>query len=122
MPSIIFGISRILMSEQASASFLNQALKGVPQDWQRQLLKKYQTVSKDDVIAALRNYFLPLFDASSSVAVVVTAPSKSQEIGNDLAAAGFLVEQRTVDAEPADSDESGSESGSEDGSEDDESD
>lgn len=65
---------------------------------------------------ALRKYFLPLFDSSTSVAVVVTAPSKSKEIGDDLTAAGFVVQQRTVEAD-AGEDEEGSESGSDEGSE-----
>ncbi|OCH95812.1 hypothetical protein OBBRIDRAFT_788022 [Obba rivulosa] len=115
--SIVYSVTRTVSTPNraASASFLNQALKGVQQDWQRQQLQRYQAISKDDVLTALRNYFLPLFDSSSSVAVIVTAPSKSKQIGDDLAAAGFVVEQRTVEAD-AREDGDDSESGSEDGS------
>ena len=96
-------------------SFINQALKGVPQDHNQILLEKFQQVTKDDVLAILRKYFLPLFDSSSSVAIVVTAPAKTEEIGQGLAGVGFEVEQRTLEVEPdEDSEDDGeSESGSE---------
>lgn len=70
-------------------------------------------MTKDDVLKALRKYFLPLFDPSSSAVVVVTSPSKAEEIGKDLSSKGFDVEQRTLDLGP-DEDSEGSESGSSD--------
>lgn len=95
---------------------MNQALEGVSQNHNIELLEKYQNVTKEDVLRALKTYFLPLFDPSSSVAVVVTAPSKAPSIGDELSKMGFVVEQRLLHVEP---DEEGefSESGSEDGSE-----
>ncbi|KAL6304310.1 Metalloenzyme, LuxS/M16 peptidase-like protein [Sparassis latifolia] len=115
--SIVFGVTKGVSTpgRAALSSFLNQTFKGVPQDHSIKLLEKYQAVTKEDVLAALRKYFLPLFDASSSVAVVVTAPSKAAQIGKELAAVGYDVEQRTLEVDP--DEESGSESGSETGSE-----
>jgi Zn-dependent M16 (insulinase) family peptidase len=81
-------------------SFTNQALKGVPQTHQVDLLEKYQAVTKEDVLITLRRHFLPLFDSSSSIAVVVTAPSKSEEIGEGLKEAGFEVSQRVMETDP----------------------
>lgn len=80
-------------------SFTNQALKGVSKTHQVNLLEKYQTVSKEDVLGAFRTHFLPLFDSSSSVAVVVTAPSKAEQIGEGLTNIGFEVEQRTLEVD-----------------------
>lgn len=107
---------------QALTSFTNQALKGVPKTHQVDLLSKYQVVSKQDVIEALRKYFLPLFDPSSSIAVTVTAPSKYQEIRDGLRAAGFEVSRRTLaidtyEATDSEGDSDGMDTGS--GSEDD---
>ncbi len=108
------------MCRQALVSFSNQALKGVSQNYNIEILEKYQAVTKEDVIYALREYYLPVFDPSSSVAVVVTAPSKAKELGDDLTMAGYEVEQRTLHIDP---DEEGEESDSEmDTDEDDESD
>jgi Zn-dependent M16 (insulinase) family peptidase len=101
------------LSSQAATSFTNQALKGVSQNHNLDLLQKYQEASKDDVLRVLRQYFLPLFDASSSVVVSVTAPGKAHEVSKGLKDAGFIVERRTLEVEPEDENESGSESGSE---------
>ncbi|KIK71096.1 hypothetical protein GYMLUDRAFT_147646 [Collybiopsis luxurians FD-317 M1] len=97
----------------AIASFTNQTLRNVSQNHQAELLKKYQAVTKEDVLAVLKSHFLPLFDAKSSVAVVVTAPSKAGEIDAGLTEYGFDVERRTLEVDPSEMDESDSESGSE---------
>jgi Zn-dependent M16 (insulinase) family peptidase len=91
---------------QAETSFTNQALKGVSQNHNTDLLEKYQEVSKDDVLRVLKQYFLPLFDASTSVVVSVTAPGKAQEISEGLKDAGFVVERRTLEVEQEDGSES----------------
>lgn len=74
------------------------------------LLGKYQEVSKDDVLRVLQQYFLPLFDPSTSVVVSVTAPGKAQEICEGLKDAGFIVERRTLEVDHEEGNESGSES------------
>ncbi len=71
-------------------------------------------MTKEEVIEALRRHFLPLFDPASSVAVVVTAPSKAAEIGEQLSAVGYKVEQRTLELDP---EEDGSESDSDESDE-----
>ena len=81
-----------------------------------ELLEKFQEITKEDVLAVLRRYFLPLFDSSSSVAVVVTAPAKAEQVAQELSKIGFDVEQKTLQADE-DSEESDSEEGSESESE-----
>ncbi|PSS37563.1 hypothetical protein PHLCEN_2v579 [Hermanssonia centrifuga] len=120
--SIVYSVAKGVSTPGRAAlvSFSNQALKGVSQNYNIEILEKYQAVTKEDVIYALREYYLPVFDPSSSVAVVVTAPSKAKELGDDLTMAGYEVEQRTLHIDP---DEEGEESDSEmDTDEDDESD
>jgi hypothetical protein len=101
-------LTRLL--SQAGTSFTNQALKGVSQNHNTDLLEKYQQVSKDDVLRVLQQYFLPLFDASTSVVVSVTAPGKAHEISKGLKDAGFVVERRTLEVDQDEGSESGSES------------
>lgn len=103
-----------LLCGQAIASFINQALKGVSQNWNVELLEKYHAVTKEDVIASLKKHVLPVFDPSSSVAIVVTAPSKADSIGEGLSGVGFEVDRRTLEIDPEELE--GSESGSESGS------
>ena len=97
---------------QALTSFTNQALKDVPQNWNVDLLSKYQEVTKEDVLASLKKYFLPLFDSASSVVAVVTAPGKTAEITEGLTKVGYQVEQQTMDVEMADGSDASSVSGS----------
>lgn len=94
-------------------SFTNQALKGVPRTHQVDLLEKYQVVTKEDVLAALKKHFLPLFDSSSSVAVVVTSPVKADDTATQLRNIGFEVTQKELEVDPSEmDDEDGSDSGS----------
>ena len=65
-----------------------------------ELLEKCQAVTKDDVLSALKIHVLPLFDPSSSIAVVVTAPAKADEIGAGLDAIGFEVTKRVMEVDP----------------------
>jgi hypothetical protein len=58
----------------------------------------------------LQQYFLPLFDPSTSVVVSVTSPGKAQEISKGLKDAGFIVERRTLEVDHEEGGESGSES------------
>lgn len=101
-------LTRLL--SQALTSFTNQALKGVSQNHHTNLLRKYQDVSKNDVLRVLQQYFLPLFDPSTSVVVSVTAPGKAQELCKGLKDAGFIVERRTLEVDHEEGSESGSES------------
>jgi len=84
---------------QAINSFTNQALKGLSQDHNLQLLEQYQAVTKDDVLASLKKYILPIFSPSTSTVVVVTAPSKVDQIAEGLTSYRFDVEKRTLEVE-----------------------
>lgn len=99
---------------------MNQAFKGLPQNYNVELLEKFRAVTKDEVLHALKTRFLPLFHPSSSIAVVVTAPSKASEISEGLTAIGFDVSQMTLEADADEDGESdnGSESDSDESSSD----
>lgn len=85
----------------------------MPQDHGRQLLTSIQAVDLASVRAALKTYILPLFDPSTSIAVVASSTSKANDIADGLKGSGFDVESRTLDfSGDEDMDDSGSESGS----------
>ena len=102
---------------QALMSFANQALKGVPKDYTTAQLERFQNVSKADVLKALKKYFMPLFDAKSSVAVVVSAPGKVESSKEELEKVGYEVEVRTVGVEEGEESDGSFESGDESDSE-----
>jgi len=77
-------------------TFINQALKGVSRSHQIDLLGKYQTIKKEDILAAFRKYFMPIFDPASSVAVVVTATGKVESVVDGLTGLGFDVTRKEI--------------------------
>ncbi|KAI6047558.1 Metalloenzyme, LuxS/M16 peptidase-like protein [Pisolithus marmoratus] len=97
--SIVYGVARNVSTPGTAAtnSFLDQAIKGVPQGYNLKLLEKYQAVTKSDVLASLKKYILPIFSSSSSTVVVVTAPSKVDQITENLEDCGFKPEKRTLE-------------------------
>ena len=103
--STIFNNYSILSAFQALMSFTNQALKNISVTHHILQLEKYQAVTKDDVLDALKTYFLPLFEASSSIAVALTAPTKFDEIEEGLQAMGFEVTQRVMETDPIDTED-----------------
>ncbi|TFK30528.1 cytoplasmic protein [Coprinopsis marcescibilis] len=121
--TIVYNVAKNVSTagRAAAVSFTNQALKGLPQTYQVDLLEQYQKVTRDDVLGALKKHILPLFDSETSVAVAVTAPSKADEIAESLRNEGFVVTQRalTVDPNEMDVDSEGSSGSDESDSEND---
>lgn len=115
--SIVFDVAQTVSTpgSAASASFVNQGLKGLSQNHSVELLEKCRVVKKEDVMRCLKEYFLKLFQPESSIALVVTAPGKSDEISEKLGEKGFKVEKRTIEVQ--DDGEGDSEDGSGSGSE-----
>ena len=99
----------------AANSFVNQGLKGLPSNHNVELLEKYQAVKKEEVQRCLRDYILRLFQPESSIALVVTAPGKFDEISEKLGQKGFRVEKRAIEVRDDEGSEDGSITGSEDG-------
>jgi len=97
--SIVYSITKGVSTpgRAAVASFLNQALKGVPSEHHIQMLERFQAVTKAQVIDALKTHLIPVFDPESSVAVIVSSPGKSEAITDAFTALGFVVEQQTLD-------------------------
>lgn len=94
---------------KAITSFVNQALKQVNQNYNRELLEKYQAVTKDEILVALEKHCLPLFNPETSVAVIVTAPGKVDSTAESMKALGFDVEKRAVEVDQNELDRSESE-------------
>ncbi|KAH9937111.1 Metalloenzyme, LuxS/M16 peptidase-like protein, partial [Fomitopsis serialis] len=90
---LVFGVTSGVSTpgQAAVASFVNQALRGVPQNYNIELLERYRSVTKADVLAVLREYSW-----------------KVAETTEGLTQLGFEVEQRSLEAD-ADESESGRE-------------
>ena len=116
--SSVFDVAQSVSTPGSAAvsSFVNRGLKGLSPNHNVELLEKYQAVKKEDVMRCLKDYVLKLFQPESSIALVVTAPGKSDEISGKLREKGFEVEKRTIEIQDDEGDSDGSGSGS-DGSE-----
>jgi Zn-dependent M16 (insulinase) family peptidase len=99
--SIVFDVAQSVSTPGSAAvtSFVNQGLKGLSPNHNIELLEKYQRVKKEDVMRCLKDYILNLFQPESSIALVVTAPGKSDEIVENLGEKGFKVEKRTIEVQ-----------------------
>ena len=113
--SIVFDVAQSVSTpgSAASTSFVNQGLKGLSPNHNVELLEKYQAVKKEDVMRCLKSYIFKLFQPESSIALVVTAPGKSDEIVEKLGEKGFKVEKRTMEVKDDEDSEDGSTSDSE---------
>lgn len=103
--------SQSTISRAATTSFVNQALKGVSQCYQRDLLAKAQVSlfnnecqhtppqsvkTPQDVTLAeanevIRKYILPIFDSSVCIAAVACSQGKAEETKTHLQDLGFEV-------------------------------
>lgn len=115
--SIVFDVAQNVSTpgSAAATSFVNQGLKGLSRNHSVELLERYQAVKKEDVMRCLKDYILKLFQPESSIALVVTAPGKSDEISEKLGEKGFEVEKRTMLQDEEEGDSGGSSSDSEGG-------
>jgi Zn-dependent M16 (insulinase) family peptidase len=66
------------ISTAAYASFVNQVIKGLPKDFNAQILVKVQKVTIDEVKDALKTIIMPIFTPGTSNIVVTCAPAMEQ--------------------------------------------
>ncbi|KAK9896120.1 zinc metalloprotease [Cystobasidium minutum MCA 4210] len=83
--------SQSTISRAATTSFVNQALKGVSQCYQRDLLAKAQDVTLAEANEVIRKYILPIFDSSVCIAAVACSQGKAEETKTQLQDLGFEV-------------------------------
>lgn len=72
------------LATAAETSFVNQALRGVPQSYQRDLLARAGKVTKSEVEAAIKKWLMPIFDPATSIAAVATSSGKLDAIQKQL--------------------------------------
>lgn len=98
--SLVYSIARSVSSpgKAALASFTNQVLKGADQDRHLQMLQKYQEVTRDQVLGALKKYVLPVFDPATSIVSAACSPSVAEKVVEGLKSVGYEVESRLWDA------------------------
>ena len=105
------------LSLAAETSFVNQALRGVPQSYQRDLLSRAGRVTKSEVESAIKKWLMPIFDPATSIAAVATSKGKLETIQKQLEDIHFDVKVLEIVGKGGEEDEEeGNESMLEDGS------
>lgn len=84
------------MGSAADESFSSQVLRGIPKDWNKQMLRKIQAVKMDEVKEAIGKWILPLFDAKSANLVVTCANGMKEKMLENWTQAGFKVEVKDL--------------------------
>ncbi|EMC91218.1 hypothetical protein BAUCODRAFT_318806 [Baudoinia panamericana UAMH 10762] len=86
------------MASAADASYLSQVIRGVPKDWNHQMLAKVRAVTPEQVKEAMKRYMVPAFNPATCNMFVTCA----QVMCNDLVARfekeGFRPQSRTLES------------------------
>jgi len=90
------------MFDAAKESFLNIVIKKTGENASKKMLSQVKAVTIQDLNHVLHKYVKHLFDPKKSNSVVVSAPSKFQEIASSFQKAGYdLVALDSIDSLPA---------------------
>ncbi|EMF10055.1 uncharacterized protein SEPMUDRAFT_158247 [Sphaerulina musiva SO2202] len=84
------------MGAAADESFASQILRGLPKTWSKDMLKKIQGVSIDQVRESIHKWLLPLFDAKKANLVVTCASGMKETMRENFSGAGFAVEVKDL--------------------------
>ncbi|PFH57562.1 hypothetical protein XA68_14868 [Ophiocordyceps unilateralis] len=134
---VMFADEQATMPSAAQQNFVQGVVRGLPKDWNKDILKRVRAVTEDEMKAVMRDLILPCFQPGTSNVVVTCAKLMSEGIESALKGVGYKVQTRELsyfhddygleagedededEDEDVDEDEGGSYSGSEDEDEDD---
>ncbi|USW57917.1 Putative peptidase M16, metalloenzyme, LuxS/M16 peptidase [Septoria linicola] len=80
------------MGAAADESFWSQVLRGVSKTWSKEMLKKIQGVSVEEVRESIGKWLLPLFDAQKANLVVTCASGMKEKMEENFASVEFKVQ------------------------------
>ena len=80
----------------ADASFVSQVFRDLGSDWNQRLLKLVHAVTKEQVRDAMVQYFVPMFEPSSSNLVVTCPRGMTERYLADLETVGFRPQVRKL--------------------------
>ncbi|BFZ62739.1 hypothetical protein YB2330_003849 [Saitoella coloradoensis] len=84
-------------ASKGAQSFVNQVLREESKDRAKEMLKKVQAVTLEDLRGPAMDYLIQLFDVKRSDTVAVSSPAKAKDLEQAFAKAGFNVAARTLD-------------------------
>ena len=79
----------------AMASFRAQTINGISKDWSQRFVKQVQRVKKPEIVLAIRNFVLPLFEPETANVFMTCAPIMESKLIRDFRNAGFKAEVKS---------------------------
>ena len=116
---VAFANEQQTLAGAATASFVRQVMKSLPDDYQEKMLKRVREITVAEIQEALREQVWPMFTPGKADVLVTCAPGLKEAIKSGLESVGFKPEIRDLDFFQ---DDYGLEGGEEDGDEEDEDD
>ncbi|KAH0122859.1 hypothetical protein KCU67_g17919, partial [Aureobasidium melanogenum] len=120
------------MGSAANLSFVNQVIRGIPKNWNDEMLEKVRKVSEEEIKDVLKRLIMPIFNPETTNLVVTCATIMEENLVKAFTDAGFKPEVKSLsdfeddygleniegdDDDEEDDVEEEEEDGSEDGSE-----
>lgn len=131
---VAFANEQQTLAGAATASFVRQMMKRLPDDYQEKMLKRVREITVVEMQEALREQVWPMFTPGKADVLVTCAPGLKEVIKEGLEKVGFKPEIKDLeffqddyglegreeeDGEDEDEDEDGDDAGDDDGDEDD---
>lgn len=88
----------------AAAKYLDNVLKKRGPDYNTKFIKELSKLTEDDVIRALNKYFVPMFNAESSVVFICAHPTNAEELKDFFTEKGYEVTVEEVPTSQGDGD------------------
>ncbi|KAF2671364.1 putative zinc metalloprotease [Microthyrium microscopicum] len=83
--------------QAALLGFVNPVILGIPRDYSVSILREVKKVSGEEVVAAMREFILPVFDPKTANMVVTCAPAMKEGLVENFKGKGFKAEVQTLD-------------------------
>ena len=126
---VAFANEQQTLAGAATASFVRQVMKRLPDDYQEKMLKRVREITVDEIKTALREQVWPMFTPGKADVLVTCAPGLKDTIKEGLESVGFTPEIHDLDyfqddygLRAGDDDEDGDDEGGEEEEEEDDND
>lgn len=113
---VAFANEQQTLAGAATASFVRQVMKSLPDDYQEKMLKRVREITMEEVKEALKEQVWPMFTPGKADVLVTCAPGLKEVIREGLESAGFKPEIKDLEFFQ---DDYGLKGGDEDGDEED---
>ncbi|RDA87601.1 hypothetical protein CP532_3949 [Ophiocordyceps camponoti-leonardi (nom. inval.)] len=84
------------MPSAAQQNFVQGVVRGLPRDWNKDILRRVRDVSEGEMKAAMTDFILPCFQPGKSNVVVTCAKLMTEGIESALKAVGYKVQTREL--------------------------